>query len=124
MAPTNDWWPNLGIWQHKNADRVEHTVAPPEGQWGHEHQLWAASQEFEKYVAWDELVPNVIMRSNEVREYAEIKSTITTFVDESIVAFVTGRKDISSDSDWNAYLGELDNIGLPRMLELYQAAIR
>ena len=34
---TNDWWPNLGVWQHLNADRVKHTVAPPEGEWGHEH---------------------------------------------------------------------------------------
>ena len=35
-------------------------------------------------------------------------------------AFLTGSKDI--DAEWDAYLAELDKIGIEELQEIYQAA--
>ena len=39
-------------------------------------------------------------------------------MDESTAAFVTGNKSI--DNDWDAYITELENLGLSDYLAIYQ----
>lgn len=56
-------------------------------------------------------------------EYDQIKdiySTLVTYVNESMARFVTGDMDL--DTQWDAYLEELDNIGLQRFVEISQTA--
>ena len=45
-----------------------------------------------------------------------------TFLWQTIPEFVIGTRDPNSDAVWNAYLRELDNMGLQRWLSLVQAA--
>lgn len=53
-------------------------------------------------------------------EIKEIKSLLKTYVDECVARFVTG--DLDVEKDWDSYLKELDNIGLPYYLEIAQRA--
>jgi len=51
---------------------------------------------------------------------ANIKIALTTYVNESMARFVLG--DLKLDKDWDAYLKELDKIGLQKYIEVSQAA--
>ena len=65
--------------------------------------------------------PNTIMfTEDEVAEAAQLKSDVETYVKEAETAFITGTKDI--ETEWDAYLAELNNIGFERLMELYSNA--
>ena len=68
----------------------------------------------------DEFAGKLVFTGEENDEISEIKSTLSTYVSESIARFITG--DLSIENDWEAYLNELDAIGLERFLEVCQAA--
>lgn len=53
-------------------------------------------------------------------ELATLQTNIGTFVQQSAVQFITGRKSL--DSDWDSYLKNLDQLGLKRFLQIYQQA--
>lgn len=65
-------------------------------------------------------VPTLIFTPDEVDSINEIQSTLLSFVNESIARFVTG--DLDVESDWDAFLGELDAIELQTFLEISQTA--
>lgn len=60
------------------------------------------------------------MTADENDELVDIKSTLSSYVKESIACFLTGQWDI--DTYWDTYLNELDKIGVDAALELYQTA--
>ena len=53
---------------------------------------------------------------------AEPASNVSSYLDRSIAQFITGERDINSDTVWNAYLRELDNMGLQQYLRVAQQA--
>lgn len=53
-------------------------------------------------------------------ELATLQTNIGTFVQQSAVQFITGRKSLDSDRD--SYLENLDQLGLKRFLQIYQQA--
>ena len=67
-----------------------------------------------------ELVDEVIFTTAEADSIREIQSTLWTYVKEQQALFCTGQRDV--ERDWNAYLSELDRIGLKRYLEVVQKA--
>ncbi len=68
----------------------------------------------------EDLIPPLVFTADEAQELADIRLAVDTFVDEMQVQFITGGADI--DADWDNYIETLDATGLPRMLEIYQAA--
>lgn len=68
----------------------------------------------------DEMPMKVTYNEEETNQINDIKNSIQTYVNESIVRFVLGDMDI--DSDWDAYLAELKTIGLAEYLETSQTA--
>jgi len=56
----------------------------------------------------------------ETNELGRLWTQIRTYVNENIVAFVTGNKNL--DRDWDAYVGEFGRLGLSRLLEIRQTA--
>jgi putative aldouronate transport system substrate-binding protein len=60
------------------------------------------------------------MPAEEAQELAELRVVVLDYVGESLASFVTGSRN--TGSDWKAYLGELDSLGMPRMLALIQKA--
>ncbi|GHV86710.1 ABC transporter substrate-binding protein [Spirochaetia bacterium] len=58
-----------------------------------------------------------------VEEAAKIAETVTNindYVQQSTAEFATGVRDINNDGQWNAYLRELDNIGLKQWVSTAQ----
>ena len=72
-----------------------------------------------KYIP-DEVAVNLPMTAEEMEESADIKTALDTYFNEITCQFLIGEKDI--DSEWNNYLAELEKIGYPKLLEIYQTA--
>jgi putative aldouronate transport system substrate-binding protein len=64
-------------------------------------------------------VDHMIFSFEETEKYGELRSSFNTYVDESLAFFVTGEKNI--DRDWDAYIRELDTIGLKDFLAVSQS---
>lgn len=67
----------------------------------------------------DEVLSTLIYTADESDVIAEIESNLKTYVDEYVAAVMVGNKNL--DADWDAYVAELENIGLEEYLEVIQA---
>lgn len=68
----------------------------------------------------EETVTTIIYTEEENSAIADIKTTLETYVDESMARFATG--DLDLDKDWDSYLEELEAIGLSQYIEISQTA--
>ncbi len=71
-------------------------------------------------IARKEVADYMPLTSEETEEVSGITAPLTTYVEESIGAFLTGTKSL--DGDWDSYLNELDKIGYKDALSVYQEA--
>ena len=67
------------------------------------------------------LLPPLVYSLDDLRTLSPIATDIDNYVNQSIAEFVTSARDINSDTAWNAYLRELDNMGLQQWLRTAQA---
>ena len=67
------------------------------------------------------LIPPVSLTVEESNEYAALSTQVTTLVDEMTIQFLTGEADL--DTEWETFQSQLEQIGIERMLEIYQAAL-
>ena len=113
--PSNDWLyqmnPAFGTYEQKL-----YAVSDPTD-WNLEQVLWDATHLYAPY-AVDKAIPPLLYTPEDAAEVGEYKSILQDYIQESIAKFVTGALDI--DKDWAAYLGELDQIGANRMVEIVQ----
>ena len=65
-----------------------------------------------------QVIPKLIFTSDESDAITEIQSNLKTYVEENVAAFLTGAKSL--ETDWDAYVAELDKIGLADYLEVVQ----
>lgn len=65
-----------------------------------------------------QLIPPLVFGVDESREVGDLKLALDTYVDQMFVEFITG--SIPIDDAWEEYLATLEDIGLPRYLEIYQ----
>lgn len=78
--------------------------------------LIEAADEYSQYDT-GQAMPVVIFPPDVAPEIAELEATIEDTVESFIARFVTGEMDI--DASWDAYLRELNNLGVDRYVELY-----
>lgn len=71
-------------------------------------------------VADSQHVPQLSMLEQEAIEYNEIANTLHQYVETAIAEFVMGTRSL--DTDWDAYVSEINKIGLARFLEINQTA--
>jgi putative aldouronate transport system substrate-binding protein len=87
--------------------------------------LYEQSKKIEPYAqSIEEVVPPLYFTAEQAQELADLEATITRFVDESMSRFINGDDNINDDAAWQTYLDTLEQMGLPRMLEIYQAAYK
>ena len=65
------------------------------------------------------LMPPVSLTVDESSEYSEIMNEITTYVSESIVKFIMGQTSLD---EFDAYVENLNNMGLQRVIDIEQGA--
>jgi putative aldouronate transport system substrate-binding protein len=68
------------------------------------------------------VIPQIKFSVDEAARTSGPITNINEYVKQSIAEFVTGIRDINSDTAWNAYLRELDNMGLQQWLTAAQTA--
>ena len=68
----------------------------------------------------EEMPIKLIFNQDELDAVSDIEATIRSYADESIVNFALGNKDI--ETEWDAYLAELEAIGLDYYIEVCQSA--
>lgn len=56
-------------------------------------------------------------------ECSELQGMIKDYVTQSYTEFIMGTRDINDDAEWDAYVSELDNMGLSRFIELVDVYI-
>jgi putative aldouronate transport system substrate-binding protein len=67
-----------------------------------------------------ELSDSVTMTLDEMSHYNQMHSDINTFVTEQVPRFIIG--DLSVDSDWDAYVAEIEHMGIEQCIEYWQNA--
>jgi putative aldouronate transport system substrate-binding protein len=78
-----------------------------------------ATKEHEKFGQKAEnVLPALYYKQDAIGEIAQLKTTINDYVNESVVRFITGNKDI--DKEWDSYISQLNSIGLKRYLQVIQ----
>ena len=83
--------------------------------------LFVASNEMLPYAPpLESLIPPLSFDDATAGELTEVQLSVKTYVDEMLIRFITGDSDI--ETEWESYLETLNSQGLPRLLEIYQAA--
>lgn len=86
---------------------------------GFETRLFIETQKYEGYQP-EAVIPPLYMRPEQITEMAQLKSPITDYIKESMARFIIG--DLDLETDWDAYVEGLNNLGAERYIELLQEA--
>lgn len=90
-----------------------------EGQGDMELMLFQASKKYEPFAPKaDQVVPNISALPDKVTDYSLLKTSLETYVKESVARFVTG--DLNVDKDWDSYIKKLNELGLQKYLDICQ----
>lgn len=78
----------------------------------------------EKYVPYrptlDKILPPLPFSDDETAELIPYETSIESYYKETIANFVL--HDVDIDAEWDAYIKQLDQMGLNKMIEIYQKA--
>jgi putative aldouronate transport system substrate-binding protein len=71
-----------------------------------------------------ESVGAIVMTSEEEEvRVSHIRTDIAAFVNQSIVEFITGARDIYNDAEWRLYANEFEGLGIDILIETAQAFV-
>ncbi|MFV0399148.1 MAG: extracellular solute-binding protein [Oscillospiraceae bacterium] len=118
--PLNTHWYEKFVINMRSPWKEMMTAEVVEGVYDQERVLYEETSEKYRPYSVDKTMPAISLEADLSAEYANILSTLETYVNESFAKVLTG--EWSLDSDWEAYLAEMDKIGLPRALEIAQTA--
>ncbi|MCI8622250.1 MAG: extracellular solute-binding protein [Provencibacterium sp.] len=86
-----------------------------------EVRLFEATRDFyEPYAHAQNHLPDAYLTEEEASEVAQLTSTVSSYIEEQMVLFILGSRDL--DTEWDSYLKEFDSMNLNRLLEIRQAA--
>jgi len=72
----------------------------------------------------DYFIPPLAMSGADASRVADIRATLDPFKEKAYMEFVTGVRNINNNSDWNAYLAELDRLNSKELVSIYQKYIK
>jgi putative aldouronate transport system substrate-binding protein len=138
-----DWrWRGDGTWEvilkegETSAQKMSYTSIQPGGQlsWWSDHPVL---QEWWKKVYSDakdnfDLMTNrllpyyytpypaVTMREDTIRELADLRGTLNTYVNDMMTKFIYGEASI--ETEWDSYVKQIYDMGVEQLLRIYQEA--
>jgi putative aldouronate transport system substrate-binding protein len=116
----NDGWAQSGPSYRTQALRLG-LVTGPDVYDQREFLFKATKESIEPHKQPDGLVlPPLYFNQDQATQLANLETTITQYVEQQFVAFVTGKADV--EKGWDQYVNTLKNQGLPQYLQIYQAA--
>ena len=122
---SNAAWRSMGqYWdslEYRNSQVVPEDVYSPDG---YERRLLYATQEYEPYQPDESILfpAETLWPDPETSaELADLQTNIANYITQAQAEFVTGQRDIDDDGAWQAYVDDLNGLGIERYLELQQA---
>ena len=67
----------------------------------------------------NKMPPGMTLTPGESTRAAELRASVRTFVDESVIQFITGQAGFNA---WDSYVSRVNSMGLSELLGIYQAA--
>lgn len=124
-APRNDSWSAAA--QYLFTAEVRNSEVAPEDIYtpaGYERRLFEATKLYDGLAPADQLFPlwNVWFSADDATEIAQLQTNLDDYVNRANAEFITGQRNIDDDAAWADYVKGLNDLGLPRYLELMQAA--
>ncbi|ULL16848.1 extracellular solute-binding protein [Paenibacillus sp. H1-7] len=119
--PLNNKWGEIGSFL-KTKDYRSSWAAPMDikDAAGYERRLHEATKLYDGSQP-KEVLPKIIYLDEAANTEASLmKTNIKKYVEENMLQFITGAKDI--DSSWEAYLAGFKNLNVERFLQIYQQA--
>jgi putative aldouronate transport system substrate-binding protein len=114
-TPQNAYWGMVGlVWSRWGGYKRAMNDDP----WDLELVLYNAYKQYEPYGFNRSLPFNLAWTLEEARQYTELNRVIVEYVEQSLARFVTGELDLNRD--WDRYIADLNKLGLPNLLKLYQ----
>lgn len=87
-----------------------------------EYHYYTESLKYMDYLP-EEYLPSIVWFTDEQSEVVnDIESALISYVNEMRAAFITGTIDIEDDAQWEAYLEELEVLGMEDWVKTYQDA--
>ncbi|GMK38612.1 sugar ABC transporter substrate-binding protein [Paenibacillus sp. CCS19] len=120
--PLNNAWGEIGPFVKTKEYRASwgspmDTLTPA----GYERRLFNATQLYDGHQP-KEVFPSVVYMDETTNTEASLLQTnIKKYVEENMLQFITGAKDI--DSSWDSYISGFKNLKVDRLMELYQQAL-
>ncbi|MBW4080984.1 extracellular solute-binding protein [Paenibacillus sp. S150] len=94
----------------------------PLAEGGYGTRLYKETQEkYEPYATESAYPQGIFLASEDSDEAAQLKTTISDYVNANMAQFITGSKDI--EKEWDAYVSGFEGLQLSRYLEIYQNAL-
>lgn len=93
----------------------------PDDEWNMNARLYNETKKYDGHQPAEIIPPFLHIAPESADKHAGYKTAINTYVKESYAKFVTGELDI--DRDWDAFLNELNRIGLDDYVAIVQQAI-
>lgn len=115
----SQYWDSL---EFRNAQVVPEDIYTPDG---YERRLLYATQEYEPFQPDESVIFPIEKLWPDLEtsaELAELQTNIATYITQAQAEFVTGQRDIAADGAWDAYVADIEGLGLARYLELLQTA--
>jgi putative aldouronate transport system substrate-binding protein len=66
----------------------------------------------------------LLLNDTDSTRNADIGATLDTYKTQAWVEFITGARNISNNTEWNAYLADLDRFGAAEQVAIYQKYIK
>ena len=116
----NQAWSHMSP-RHASWAIIQSRTTDPDDIWYIEKRLYDATKSGqEPYgAAADMIMPPLFVALTDQQEFNELRTTLNEYVREATARFVTD--DLDPQTDWDAYLAELEKIGIDRYLELVQS---
>ena len=94
-------------------------MLPPEGQAPEYYYTDVRDVLYEPYL--DELVPEVWLDRATSQQIVQLNEGVAYYYNQKMAEWITGQADI--ESQWDAYLADLDNLGINELLEIRRGLI-
>jgi putative aldouronate transport system substrate-binding protein len=125
-APSNKHWhnanPRYAAMEDVNTNRIAYTWSPDYDPDDKNTKVGIIHTQYYVDAHPRYVLPQLKYTVDEAASISESITNVNSYVDQSIAEFITGVRNISSDTAWNGYLRELDNLGLQKWLTTAQSA--
>ena len=117
-AQTNAYWAQSGVtWTR--IESYNRAISPDPFEL--EAVLWNARNVYWPYRFTRNVPKELAFTPDEARDFTNLNTNLVQYIEQQMAQFVTGRLPLN-DSNWNAYVQQIDRLGLAQLLQITQRA--